>query len=93
MTTKKLINSVDRCVDDALFGLISINTGLRILQGQKIVVREDIDEVIKAGKVTLLCGGGSGHEPAQAGNVMEDQLILFGQGIYMIVHAKVDLFV
>lgn len=69
MTTKKLINSVDRCVDDAL----SINTGLRILQGQKIVVREDIDEVIKAGKVTLLCGGGSGHEPAQAGNVMEDQ--------------------
>ncbi|XP_011445175.3 triokinase/FMN cyclase [Magallana gigas] len=69
MTTKKLINSVDRCVDDALFGLVSINTGLRILQGQKIVVREDIDEVIKAGKVTLLCGGGSGHEPAQAGYV------------------------
>lgn len=73
MTTKKLINSVDRCVDDALFGLVSINTGLRILQGQKIVVREDIDEVIRAGKVTLLCGGGSGHEPAQAGNVMEDR--------------------
>ncbi|XP_022334863.2 triokinase/FMN cyclase-like [Crassostrea virginica] len=69
MSTKKLINSVEHCVDDALSGLVSVHTSLRLLQGHKIVVREDIDEVIKAGKVTLLCGGGSGHEPAQAGYV------------------------
>ncbi|XP_061162584.1 triokinase/FMN cyclase-like [Saccostrea echinata] len=69
MTTKKLINSVDGCVDDALRGLVSVHSSLRILQGHKIVVREDVEEVIKAGKVTLLCGGGSGHEPAQAGYV------------------------
>ena len=67
MTTKKLVNSVDSCVDDALRGLVSVHTGLRLLQGHKIVVREDIEEVVRAGKVTLLCGGGSGHEPAQAG--------------------------
>lgn len=73
MSTKKLINSVEHCVDDALSGLVSVHTSLRLLQGHKIVVREDIDEVIKAGKVTLLCGGGSGHEPAQAGNVMAGQ--------------------
>lgn len=72
MATKKLVNSVDSCVDDALRGLVSVHSGLRILQDHKIVVREDIDEVIKAGKVTLLCGGGSGHEPAQAGKTTED---------------------
>lgn len=72
MATKKLVNSVDNCVDDALRGLVSVHSGLRILQDHKIVVREDIDEVIKAGKVTLLCGGGSGHEPAQAGKTTED---------------------
>lgn len=67
MSSKKLINSVDSCVDEALEGLVIVNPGLRVLQGHRVVVRHDIEDVIKEGKVTLLCGGGSGHEPAHAG--------------------------
>ncbi|XP_062614751.1 triokinase/FMN cyclase-like [Saccostrea cucullata] len=69
MSSKKLINSVERCVDEALEGLVLINPGLQILQGHRVVVRSDVEDVIKAGKVTLLCGGGSGHEPAHAGYI------------------------
>jgi dihydroxyacetone kinase len=67
MSSKKLINSVDRCVDEALEGLVYVNPGLQVLQGHRVVVRSDVEDVVKAGKVTLLCGGGSGHEPAHAG--------------------------
>ncbi|XP_048736660.2 triokinase/FMN cyclase-like [Ostrea edulis] len=69
MSSKKLINSVDRCVDEALEGLVYVNPGLQVLQGHRVVVRSDVQDVVKAGKVTLLCGGGSGHEPAHAGYI------------------------
>lgn len=69
MSSKKLINSVESCVDEALEGLVIVNPGLRVLQGHRVVVRHDIEDVIKEGKVTLLCGGGSGHEPAHAGYI------------------------
>ena len=65
--SKKLINSVDRCVDECIAGLVSINPGLRQVDGHRVVVRADIDSVIQSGKVTVMCGGGSGHEPAHAG--------------------------
>ena len=65
--TKKLINSADTCVDQSLEGLVSTQPGLRLLHGHRVVIREDIEEVKVAGKVTLLAGGGSGHEPAHAG--------------------------
>ncbi len=32
-----------------------------------MVVRSDIEKVKAAGKVTLVSGGGSGHEPTHAG--------------------------
>jgi dihydroxyacetone kinase len=67
--TKKLFNSVDSCVDESIAGLCSVHTGLRQLEGHRVIVRADIDDVIKAGKVTVMCGGGSGHEPAHAGAV------------------------
>ena len=64
---KKLINSPDDCVDDCLEGLVAVNPGLRRLKNHRVIVRADIEEVKAAGKVTLLSGGGSGHEPAHAG--------------------------
>ena len=67
MSGKKLINSVDRCVDENLEGLVAINPGLRLIKDTRVVVRADIEDVKRQGKVTLLCGGGSGHEPAHAG--------------------------
>ena len=67
MSGKKLLNTVERCVDENLEGLVAINPGMRILKDTRVVVRADIEEVKKQGKVTILCGGGSGHEPAHAG--------------------------
>ena len=64
---KKLINEPEHCVEDSLKGLVCINPGLRLLDGHNVVVREDIEDVKDAGKVTLVSGGGSGHEPTHAG--------------------------
>jgi len=66
---KKLINSPSNCVQDAIKGLLLVNPGLQTLEGQNVVVRRDIDDVKADGKVALICGGGSGHEPAHAGYV------------------------
>ncbi|XP_053549514.1 triokinase/FMN cyclase [Bombina bombina] len=65
--SKKLLNSVPGCVDDALRGLSSCSPGLRVLQGHRVVLRADLEKV--KGRVALLSGGGSGHEPAHAGYV------------------------
>ncbi|XP_076828502.1 triokinase/FMN cyclase [Brachyhypopomus gauderio] len=64
---KKLLNSVDRCVDETLEGIVSSNGGLALLKGHRVVLRADLEHL--KGKVALLSGGGSGHEPAHAGYV------------------------
>uniref|UniRef100_A0A7N8YLY8 Triokinase/FMN cyclase n=1 Tax=Mastacembelus armatus TaxID=205130 RepID=A0A7N8YLY8_9TELE len=64
---KKLINSVDSCVDEALYGLVRASEGLSLLKGHRVVIRSDLDNL--RGKVALLSGGGSGHEPAHGGYV------------------------
>ncbi|XP_073430018.1 triokinase/FMN cyclase isoform X2 [Dendrobates tinctorius] len=70
--SKKLLNSVPGCVDDVLRGLSSCSPGLRVLQGHRVVLRADLDRV--KGRVALLSGGGSGHEPAHAGYVGQGML-------------------
>ncbi|CAF94050.1 unnamed protein product, partial [Tetraodon nigroviridis] len=64
---KKLINSPDSCVDEALCGLVRANGGLSLLNGHRVVIRSDLNNL--KGKVALLSGGGSGHEPAHGGYV------------------------
>uniref|UniRef100_A0A8C7GNS6 Triokinase/FMN cyclase n=1 Tax=Oncorhynchus kisutch TaxID=8019 RepID=A0A8C7GNS6_ONCKI len=64
---QKLLNSVDRCVDEALEGIVSSSGYLSLLRGHRVVVRADL-EALK-GRVALLSGGGSGHEPAHAGYI------------------------
>ncbi|WP_334193974.1 dihydroxyacetone kinase family protein [Pararhodobacter sp.] len=66
---KKLINEVKDVVPQALAGLVATSNGLRLIEGTTIVVRADLDAVRGAGKVALISGGGSGHEPAHAGYV------------------------
>ncbi|CAI9730654.1 FMN cyclase-like isoform X1 [Octopus vulgaris] len=69
------LNCFDTCVDDHLAGQVSVHPGQRLLEGpHRVVVRADVKKVIEQGKVTLLCGGGSGHEPAFAGYVGEGLL-------------------
>uniref|UniRef100_A0A3B5LFP4 Triokinase/FMN cyclase n=1 Tax=Xiphophorus couchianus TaxID=32473 RepID=A0A3B5LFP4_9TELE len=63
----KLINSVDCCVDEALCGLVRASGGLALLKGHRVMLRSDLDSL--KGKVGLLSGGGSGHEPAHGGYI------------------------
>uniref|UniRef100_A0A8D0CP93 Triokinase/FMN cyclase n=1 Tax=Sander lucioperca TaxID=283035 RepID=A0A8D0CP93_SANLU len=53
------------CVDEALCGLVRASGGLSLLRGHRVVLRADLDNL--KGKVALLSGGGSGHEPAHGG--------------------------
>ncbi|KAB1272442.1 Triokinase/FMN cyclase [Camelus dromedarius] len=72
MTSKKLVNSVAGCADDALAGLVACNPNLHLLQGHRVALRSDLDSL--KGRVALLSGGGSGHEPAHAGFIGKGML-------------------
>ncbi|KAF5927354.1 hypothetical protein HPG69_018954, partial [Diceros bicornis minor] len=71
-TSKKLLNSVAGCADDALAGLVACNPNLQLLQGHRVALRSDLDSL--KGRVALLSGGGSGHEPAHAGFIGKGML-------------------
>ncbi len=63
---KKLINSPDSVVGDALIGIEAACPRLRIDHQHRIVYRGDSPV---ANKVGLVSGGGSGHEPLHGGFV------------------------
>jgi dihydroxyacetone kinase-like protein len=63
---KKLINSPDTVVDDALIGVLAAHGDLVRVIEPNVVVRADAP---RAGKVGVLSGGGSGHEPMHGGFV------------------------
>jgi dihydroxyacetone kinase len=66
---KKLINAAGDVVGEALDGLTRTAPGVARLSGSTTAIRGDVAEVRAAGLVTLLSGGGAGHEPAHAGYV------------------------
>lgn len=72
--TKNLVNNLDTAVDEALEGLVAANPGLNLLKGHRVIIRNDVEELRKAGQVTLVSGGGSGHEPAHGGFVGKGML-------------------
>ena len=53
MSTKQLLNSPDCAVDEALSGLVASHPGLRLLEGHRVVIRADIQQVLATGKVGL----------------------------------------
>jgi dihydroxyacetone kinase DhaK subunit len=63
---KKLIDAVDDVVLDALRGMAVAHPSLRIDLDQRVIVRGDAP---RTGKVGLVSGGGSGHEPLHGGFV------------------------
>lgn len=66
---KKLVNDPRAVVTEMLEGLVSLNPGLALLEGESVVVRSDIPSDPATRQVAILSGGGSGHEPAHAGYV------------------------
>ncbi|XP_031570895.1 triokinase/FMN cyclase-like isoform X2 [Actinia tenebrosa] len=73
-SSKKLINRPENAVDEALEGIVTANPGLSLLKGHRVIIRNDVEDLRKAGKVTLVSGGGSGHEPSHAGFVGKGML-------------------
>src|SRR3954471_17949427 len=63
---KKLINDPAHVVADALRGVAAAHPELRVDHEQRVVFRGDAPV---RGKVGLVSGGGSGHEPLHAGFV------------------------
>ena len=68
--SKKLINKVEDCVNENIAGYVAMNPAFRQLAGQpRVVVRADLLEHKSRGRVAILTGGGSGHEPAFIGKI------------------------
>jgi dihydroxyacetone kinase-like protein len=68
---KKFLNSAETFIADTLAGLAAAHPELRVDREQRIVLRA---EPARPGKVGLVSGGGSGHEPLHAGFVGEGML-------------------
>ena len=58
-------NNPDNCVDEALSSMTALHRSLQQLGSLPCVVHKALDPT----KVALVCGGGSGHEPAHSGYV------------------------
>jgi dihydroxyacetone kinase-like protein len=63
---KKLINAPDAVVDEALAGMVAAHGDLLKVIDPNVVVRADAP---RKGKVGVISGGGSGHEPMHGGFV------------------------
>jgi dihydroxyacetone kinase-like protein len=63
---KKLINAPDAVVDEALAGMAAAHPDLLRVIEPNVIVRADAP---RSGKVGVISGGGSGHEPMHGGFV------------------------
>lgn len=63
---KKLINHVDSMLAESLDGFAAAHSDIIALGAEREFVRR---RIVKPGKVALISGGGSGHEPLHAGFV------------------------
>ncbi|MBS2771148.1 dihydroxyacetone kinase subunit DhaK [Anoxybacillus sp. PDR2] len=69
---KKLINDPNQVVDDMLAGMVEAHSDkLKRLPDTNVMIRKDAPV---SGKVGVISGGGSGHEPAHAGYVGKGML-------------------
>lgn len=63
---KKFINSVDTVLTESLDGFVSAHGDILVLGDEHKFIRR---RALRPGKVALISGGGSGHEPLHAGFV------------------------
>ncbi len=63
---KKLINSPDDVIAEALIGIDASDENVRVDHENRVIFRA---EPTRAGKVAVISGGGSGHEPLHGGFV------------------------
>ena len=63
---KKLINGADTVLEESLDGFAAAHADILLLGAERKFVRR---RTLRSGKVALISGGGSGHEPLHAGFV------------------------
>ena len=68
---KKLMNSAETMLDESLDGFAAAHAGIVALAADRKFVRR---RTLTPGKVALVSGGGSGHEPLHAGFVGQGML-------------------
>ncbi|CAG9579068.1 unnamed protein product [Danaus chrysippus] len=66
--TTKIINSPDSCVDDNLRGLVALYPQIQLHPKHRVLTLRRKDD---SGRVAIMGGGGSGHEPFTAGLIGE----------------------
>ncbi|MDU1845403.1 MAG: dihydroxyacetone kinase subunit DhaK [Niallia nealsonii] len=67
---KKIINSPEDVVREMCKGIVLAHPELDLIEKYKVIKKKEINE----NKVSLISGGGSGHEPAHAGYVGKGML-------------------
>jgi triose/dihydroxyacetone kinase / FAD-AMP lyase (cyclizing) len=70
---KKFINRPEDVVQEMLQGLMVLHPGSTALLGHKVLVRANKGQAADR-QVSVISGGGSGHEPAHAGYIGEGML-------------------
>nr|WP_217446259.1 dihydroxyacetone kinase family protein [Myxococcus sp. CA040A] len=66
---KKLVNEPRAVVRQMLEGFVALAPGQVLLDDETVVIRADTPADPRQRKVSVISGGGSGHEPAHAGYV------------------------
>ncbi|MFD2618591.1 dihydroxyacetone kinase subunit DhaK [Terrilactibacillus laevilacticus] len=67
---KKIINNPENLVIEMCHGMVMAHPELELLEKYKVIKKKEMNE----NKVTVISGGGSGHEPAHAGLVGKGML-------------------
>lgn len=70
MSNRHIFDSPDGLVTKCIKGIIAYNPALSLDEENRVVINTDYDR----SKVSLVSGGGSGHEPAWSGYVGENML-------------------
>jgi dihydroxyacetone kinase len=76
MSARKLIynNAGEAAVQEGIAGLLAARGDLRCVAGTaNVIARADLEEY-RLRRVTVLCGGGAGHEPAHTGYIGDGML-------------------
>jgi dihydroxyacetone kinase len=91
---KYFLNDKDSIVSDFLTGLSYSNNNLVYYKDCNVIIDKS---QLKENKVRLICGGGSGHEPAHAGFVLNGMLTaavcgdIFSSPSYVNILKAIDL--
>lgn len=67
---KKIINKIEDILKEMLIGAKYLDSNIEVDLESQVIYKKKIDK----SKVSLISGGGSGHEPAHGGYVKADYL-------------------